>query len=359
MDDSHGHEAPLFPIQLVGPLPGRLEGVVRTLYDIEVSKELSSLVDPEKLTMVHFWASWCPPCVEELPEIVAFAKSNQAILKFVPISHDKSPENVQQFLADKPWRDEFQWYFDSDWSIERQLFGVAIPATAFVEPQGNLVCIHENQIYTPLVVGPRQWHDERYSVLVRDIASRRYHYEEIKDTGEALPIRFIFARQPMPAFNLVRLDGSPVDAAEFMGRVSIFHFWNPACSTSVETLTELATLVRSCGEFARLVPVIIAHVEEALPLTMQFISHYPWAHDLEWYVDSNGYDLWKKVWGSRHPGTVFTNPEGKIVTFEENGIMTHIISGARPWSDERYAKFLKDVFEDNNVLKAHSADHNH
>jgi len=47
--------------------------------------------------LVHFWASWCPPCVAEMPEMAAWLKQHPNV-KVLPVSLDNDLETAQQFL---------------------------------------------------------------------------------------------------------------------------------------------------------------------------------------------------------------------------------------------------------------------
>ena len=50
-----------------------------------------------KILLVNFWATWCPPCVEEMPELVDLQNSSEfKNLQIVGIGVD-SPSNIQQF----------------------------------------------------------------------------------------------------------------------------------------------------------------------------------------------------------------------------------------------------------------------
>jgi thiol-disulfide isomerase/thioredoxin len=53
-------------------------------------------------TLLNFWATWCPPCVEELPLLDAFYKENSANgWQVLGIAVDQ-PASVQSFLVRQP-----------------------------------------------------------------------------------------------------------------------------------------------------------------------------------------------------------------------------------------------------------------
>ncbi|WP_077001149.1 TlpA disulfide reductase family protein [Variovorax sp. KK3] len=55
-----------------------------------------------KPLLVNFWATWCPPCVEEMPMIDAFFRENSANgWQVVGLAIDQ-PTSVRKFLAKTP-----------------------------------------------------------------------------------------------------------------------------------------------------------------------------------------------------------------------------------------------------------------
>lgn len=51
-----------------------------------------------KVTILNFWATWCPPCVEEMPELDAlYLELKPKNIEMIGIAVD-SPSNVAEFL---------------------------------------------------------------------------------------------------------------------------------------------------------------------------------------------------------------------------------------------------------------------
>lgn len=57
-----------------------------------------------RTVLVNFWATWCPPCVEEMPMLDAFAQQQSGKgWQVVGLAIDQ-PSSVRQFLARTPVR---------------------------------------------------------------------------------------------------------------------------------------------------------------------------------------------------------------------------------------------------------------
>lgn len=59
-----------------------------------------------KTVFLNFWATWCPPCVREMPSIEELARNprlRDKNIAFVCVSRDVSTELVRQYVADKNW----------------------------------------------------------------------------------------------------------------------------------------------------------------------------------------------------------------------------------------------------------------
>lgn len=53
-----------------------------------------------KPILLNFWASWCPPCRKEMPDLQQFAQEYGARIHIVGINWNDAREDVQKFLAE-------------------------------------------------------------------------------------------------------------------------------------------------------------------------------------------------------------------------------------------------------------------
>lgn len=60
-------------------------------------QKLSSLKG--KVVIVHFWATWCPPCIEELPRMQQSLAGLGGEVAILPISLDRTTDAVQAFYT--------------------------------------------------------------------------------------------------------------------------------------------------------------------------------------------------------------------------------------------------------------------
>jgi thiol-disulfide isomerase/thioredoxin len=90
-----------------------------------------------KPLFLNIWATWCGPCVDEMPSIARLAehpKLKGKGFEFVCVSTDDSSEAVRRFLVGKPWSmtflraDKLPGVFLTD----------GIPATFIIAPDGRI-----------------------------------------------------------------------------------------------------------------------------------------------------------------------------------------------------------------------------
>ena len=88
-----------------------------------------------KVVLLNFWASWCPPCIAELPTLMELHRRMPEVV-VVAISIDEDPEKYQNFL--KKNHVDLLSVRDPSQRIETMYGTVQIPETYVIDRQGRV-----------------------------------------------------------------------------------------------------------------------------------------------------------------------------------------------------------------------------
>ena len=104
-----------------------------------------------KPVLVNLWATWCAPCVTELPTLNALSNRADLDLEVVTISQDMSePAAVQQFLDQRGLAQLPAW-IDAEGALPVSYEAQTLPMTVLYDAQGKEVWRY---------LGERDWQSE-------------------------------------------------------------------------------------------------------------------------------------------------------------------------------------------------------
>lgn len=111
-----------------------------SLVDIE-GRSVSTESLAGKVVILNFWASWCEPCIEEVPSLIKVVEHFKGQVVLLAISGDSALEDIQVFLKAFPGmkNDSIYVVFDEDKS-EIQTFGIRrLPESIILDGQNKAI----------------------------------------------------------------------------------------------------------------------------------------------------------------------------------------------------------------------------
>jgi thiol-disulfide isomerase/thioredoxin len=115
---------------------GRVESYDWALFELD-DKPASFARFRGQPVFLNIWATWCGPCVQEMPSIARLADDPRLKGKdvaFVCVSIDDESVKVRRFLEGRHWRMSF---FRAE-KIPPVFFTESIPATYIIAPDGRI-----------------------------------------------------------------------------------------------------------------------------------------------------------------------------------------------------------------------------
>lgn len=88
-----------------------------------------------KVVFLNFWATWCPPCVAELPYIQSFYNDYKNKVVFISLSNEKWSE-INSFFKQNKY--DFPVYQNKNTTLKDLPTVSSIPRTFIIDKKGNI-----------------------------------------------------------------------------------------------------------------------------------------------------------------------------------------------------------------------------
>ncbi|HEY9119092.1 MAG TPA: TlpA disulfide reductase family protein [Marinobacter sp.] len=95
-------------------------------------------------TVVNLWATWCPPCIREMP-VLEDAQDRYPEINFVFANQGEPPETINQFLSEQNL-DLDHVLSDRQGGFGRAIGSQGLPTTLFYNARGKLVDSHMGEL---------------------------------------------------------------------------------------------------------------------------------------------------------------------------------------------------------------------
>jgi peroxiredoxin len=116
-----------------------------------------------KVVVLNFWATWCPPCRDEMPSMETFYRrfKNQG-LEILAVDGGEDAATVQQFIRNNGYT--FPILLDKDNKVN-SLYGIrAIPTTFILDREGKII---------GQIMGRTYWDDPRMTAAFETLLKAR------------------------------------------------------------------------------------------------------------------------------------------------------------------------------------------
>ena len=120
-----------------------------------------------RVVVLNFWATWCPPCIEETPSFERFAEKVKPLgVAVLGVSEDTDRKALERFVADQHLSfpialDPFPMTLFSSRAVPTRYGTYQLPETYILDREGNIA---------EKIVGPDDWDDPRMLSFVEALA---------------------------------------------------------------------------------------------------------------------------------------------------------------------------------------------
>ena len=255
-----------------------------------------------KVTVINFWATWCTPCVAELPYFAELYAEYGDEISLVAIHSNLVTDDVDKFLAKENL--DMPFALDKTGAVIKSLGGsTQLPMTVIVDAAGKIVYNKVGSVTLEILEG-----------LVKPLLP-----EKEDDTPVGYEVGMKCPDFTVPLYGE---EGGEFTLSAQKGKVTVINFWATWCTPCVAELPYFAELYAEYGDEISLVAI---HSNLVTDDVDKFLAkenlNMPFA------LDKTGAVI-KSLGGSTQlPMTVIVDADGKIVYNKVGSVTLTVLEG--------------------------------
>ncbi|EKV32331.1 Thiol disulfide oxidoreductase TlpA [Caenispirillum salinarum AK4] len=117
-----------------------------------------------QVVVLNFWATWCAPCVKEMPDLDALAEATaDDPITVIALNEDRKPLEVAPAWLREQGLDHLEVFADQRQGLARAFQIRGMPTTVLIGPEGEKLAYRE---------GIAEWADPDFIAALRKLAER-------------------------------------------------------------------------------------------------------------------------------------------------------------------------------------------
>lgn len=204
-----------------------------------------------QVVLLDFWATWCGPCIAELPNVIAtYEKYKNKKFQIVGISLDRSKPTLEAFIKEQ----DLEWihYFDQDGKIANQYGVTGIPSTFLLDGEGIIRMTNLRGQALEMAVGElveENLKNPNHGPHSKSVpATKLIKPSNPTPNNTPGPIKkpTNWIGKPAPEITIITLKGEELTLEDFKGQVVLIDFWATWCGPCI---TEIPKVKKTYEEY--------------------------------------------------------------------------------------------------------------
>ena len=236
------------------PMAQPSEWIGKPALDFQVTDLKGEALSLEKyrgqIVLLDFWATWCGPCIREIPNVKrTYEKYKDQKFQIIGISLDRSKDPLEAYIE----KEELAWthYWDNTGKIANLYNVQGIPSTFLIDGEGVIrkTDLHGRMLETAVaelvqanLAKPTETpgSDSRSQLipatklLKPDTTPEK---EEVQKPHRADPSEWI--GKPAPDFQVTDLKGETLSLEKYRGQVVLLDFWATWCGPCIVEMPKI------------------------------------------------------------------------------------------------------------------------